>query len=300
MSHARPLTLTLALVTLPAAALAQPAAEGGSSWRFQVGGGYLHQFETDVDDGGTVTVDRAYANAGVTYAFDRRTAAGLVFSYRFDAFDFGGSGALSGLDPWSDVQEVRLLAPVRLPVGERLDAFVSPQIAWSAETGAGFGDAFQAGATMGATYTVNDRLRLGAGLGVFSEIEDDASFFPLVLIDWRITDSFRLTTTPSISLTRGPTLNAVWEPSDTWSFTLGGGYESYRFRLEEEDRIGEERAFPLFAAATYEPLDDVTASLVGGVGFGGELKLDDSDGRTIAEEDFDPAPFLGFTLRARF
>ena len=300
MSRVSPFALlaTFALAGGPAAAAAQQA--DASPWGLIVNGGYVHQFETDADGGGAFSVGRGFGNATVGYAFDRRTALGFGVSYRHDSYDFGGSGPLAGLDPWSDVHELRLYGALRFGIGERVDMFLNPQIAWSAETGAGFGDAFQAGAIAGATYTFSDRLRLGAGLGAFSEIEEDASVFPVLLVDWQVTDTLSLSTTPAITLTRGPTLNAIWRPIERWTFSLGGGYESYRFRLETEDRVGEEEAFPVFAAVSYEPVDDLVMSLAVGASLAGELRLDDANGNRLARDDFDAAPFLGFRLRARF
>lgn len=293
----------VALATLVAASLpasAQLADTAPSPWQVSARGGYVHQFEADLDDGGEVSVDRAFAQVGLGYGVDPRTSFGLQLGYRYDAFDFGGDGALTALGPWGDIQELRLSAPVGFGITDRIDGFLSPQLSWSAETGAGFGEALSGGAIAGAAYRINDRLLLGAGLGAFSEIEGDGSFFPVLLIDWQVTDAFAITTTPSVGITRGPTINANWTPVENWRFTLGGGYESYRFRLEEDDRVGEEKSFPLFAAASYEPLPQLEASLVGGVFLGGELRLEDSDGNLIAKESYDPAPFVGVALNARF
>ncbi|TVQ35121.1 MAG: hypothetical protein EA356_08495 [Geminicoccaceae bacterium] len=281
-------------------AWAQERVAVADPWSFRVLGGYAHQFETNIDGGGDLTVDRALVNVGASYAFDRRTSAGVTLAYRFDSFDFGGNAGFAALRPWSDVHELQLSAPLRRPLGERVDAFVTPQIAWSAETRAGFGDAFTGGAIGGAAYRINDDLALGAGVGIFSEIEDDASIFPILIIDWRLSPTLSLTTTPSTGLTRGPTLNANWRPIEAWTFTLGGGYENYRFRLDRDDGVGQEKAFPVYAAASFEPQPGFVGSLVAGMALGGQVRFEDRDGRLIAKEDYDPAPFLGVSLRARF
>ena len=292
------LGLSAALVMAPALTTAQPTGDGPLS--FQAQGGYLHQFETDVDGGGNVAVDRAFAQVGGRYTFDPRTSVGLALGYRFDSFDFGGGGTFAGARPWSDVQELRLSAPIRFGVSERVDGFVTPQLAWSAETGAGFGDAVTGGALLGATYAFHDRLRLGAGLGVLSQIEDDVQVFPLLLIDWRIADAVSLTTNPGLGLTRGPTLSLNWQARDELTLATGFGYEKYRFRTDDGGGVGQERGLPIFVSATYEPFPQVTASLFGGVQTAGELRLEDSSGNLVAKEDYDTTGFVGAALRVRF
>jgi outer membrane receptor protein involved in Fe transport len=284
---------------------AQPAGVAIGPWRTQLQGAAVHQFETDLDGGGSFSVDRAYIEAGLAYAFSPRDSVGLAFAYGYDGYDFDADGnGLAALDPWGDVDGFRLSAPLRAGIGERIDLFAAPSVRWRAESGADLGDAATAGGTLGATWRFSDDLRLGAGLGAFAEIEDDATIFPILLIDWRVTDSLSIETGQGLGATRGPGLAVNWTGLDDWRFTLGARWETWRFRLDDAgpapDGVGEEEAIPVFAAAAYEIIPPVRVSVVGGVDVGGSLTLEDEDGREIAEEDFDPAPFLGATFRARF
>jgi hypothetical protein len=298
----RLLRLLVALLTclIAGAASAQPS----SPWRTQLQGGAVHQFETDLDDGGDLSVDRLFIEGGLIYAFDPRRSVGVALAYGYDGYDFSGDGGLAGLDPWDGVNEYRVSAPVRWGFGERFDLFAVPSIRWTAETSVNFGEGMSGGVNAGFSYKVNDSLRIGPGIGVFTEIEDSVSVFPIFVIDWLITDALALRTGAGLGATRGPGLTLSYRGVEDWEFTLGARYEKYRFRLDDggvaPDGVGEESAVPLFLSAAYDPLPFVRLSAVGGVDIGGELSLEDSSGREIEAAEFDPAPFLGVTFRARF
>ena len=101
----------------------------------------------------------------------------------------------------------------------------------------------------------------------------------------------------------GPGLMLKYRANAQWSFLFGGRYEKLRFRLEDSGNtaggIGEDTAFPLFASASYSFSPATSVSLVGGVELGGELELEDEKGRTVTEETYDPAGFLGLTFNVR-
>lgn len=300
-----PLAVALCTLVVTAAAHAQPAGVGGSPWRFQIDGGAVHQFDADLDDGGSFSVDRAFVEGGVNYLFSPRDSVGVAVGYAFDGYDFdtGGSG-LAALDPWSDVHGFSVTLPARLGVGDNIDLFVAPSVRWRAESGGDLGESTTGGAVLGGTWRFSDRLRLGAGLGVFSEIEDDADVFPILLIDWQITDTVSLETGQGTGATRGPGLVVNWTGIEAWTFSLGARYETWRFRLDDSgpapDGVGEEEAIPIYLVAAWEATPRVRLSVVGGLEVAGTLTLEDEDGRELEDEDVDPAPFLGATFRARF
>lgn len=295
----------LVTASLATAAHAQPAGVAAGPWRTQLQGGAVHQFDADLDDGGSFSVNRTFIEAGLAYAFSPRDSLGVALGYGYDGYDFDAEGGgLAALDPWGDVNDFRLSFPLRAGIGETVDLFAVPSVTWRGESGADLGDAVTGGGLVGATYRFGDDLRLGAGLGAFSEIEDNATFFPILLIDWQVSEAFSVETGQGLGATRGPGLTVNWTGIDRWRFTLGARWETWRFRLDDggpaPDGVGEEEAVPIFLSATFDVIPTVQLGVVGGLDVGGSLTLEDEDGREIAEEDFDPTPFLGATFRARF
>lgn len=276
----------------------------GSGWSLSLRGGAAHQFDAGLDDGGNFRVNRMFLQGGPTYAPDYRRSVSLALGYGVDGYDFSGDRGMAGLVPWETVHTFRVSTPVRWGVGRDWTAFVIPTVRIAGESDAALGDSVSGGGFAGFSYRFGDRLTIGPGVGVMTEIEDSPSIFPVLIIDWKITDRLRLETGRGLGATRGPGLILRWEVSDRWDLSLGGRYEKLRFRLDREgvapDGVGDDRAFPLFFGASYRFSPRAVASLVGGVALGGELRLDDENGNRIAEENYDQAGFLGVAFGLRF
>lgn len=60
------------------------------------------------------------------------------------------------------------------------------------------------GLMTGFSYRFSDRLTIGPGIGVFNQIEDDATVVPILLIDWKITDRLSFGTGSGFAATLGP------------------------------------------------------------------------------------------------
>jgi len=274
-------------------------------WSFPLSGAYTRQFDTDIDNsGGKFSVDRVFIQGGATYATKNRQSVSLSLGYGFNGYDFSGEMGFAGLRPWKDINSLRIGAPISWGLDDKWTLFVIPSVRFTAESGANLGDDVQGGGFAGASYRVSDRLTIGPGIGVVTQIEDNASVFPVLLINWKITDSLSLETGRGLGATLGPGLFLNWEASDKWRLSLGGRYEKLRFRLDKDgvapDGVGEDRSFPILAGVTYRFTPKIQASLIGGVELGGKLKLDDENGNEVIEESYDTAGFVGFTFRFRY
>lgn len=294
----------LALAATATAAVAQPSGVAQNPWQTFVEGGTVHQLDTDLDEGGSYSATRASIEVGLAYASGPRDSVGFSLGYTRDDYRFDGASGLAGRDPWGSLHEYRVSVPWRKGFGERINAFAIPSLRWSAESGGDLGDAMTAGLIAGANYRVSDRLSIGPGIGVFDEIEDSVNVFPILLIDWQITETLSLETGSGLGATRGPGLQLNSTAIEDWTLSLGGRYETYRFRLDDDgvapDGVGEEKGVSLFLAASYRTSPGVSVSALAGLEVGGKLRLEDSDGDTIQSDDADPAPFVGFAFRARF
>ena len=181
--------------------------------------------------------------------------------------------------------------------------FLSPTLRFTAESGADLGDSIQGGGFAGFSYRFSDRLTLGPGIGTVTQIEDSASVFPVILIDWKITDRLSLSTGRGTGATLGPGLALNWRASRQCGLFLGGRYERLRFRLADQGAaphgVGEDRAFPIFGGINFTLNRRFQLGLIGGFELGGELSLDDEGGNSVVKESYDPAPFIGLSFSLR-
>jgi hypothetical protein len=307
------LTLTLIWVTgLIGAPIARcevedPSDEGPpdmkTGWSPYIQGGALHQFNADLDDGSQFSVNRYFMQGGLTYALDMKRSVSVALGYGLDSYDFSGDGEFAAINPWHNVHTMRLSVPVRWGIDSNWSVYFVPTVRVAAESGASWGDALIGGGFAGFTYRISDRLTIGPGIGAIRQIED-TSVFPVLLIDWKITDTLSLQTGRGVGATLGPGLRLTWAPISKWRFSIGGRYEKLRFRMDKDgpvpSGIGDDRAFPLLGSVTYSFTPDAQINLYGGVDLGGKLRLEDKNGNLITEEDHDPVPVLGFGFRFRF
>ena len=282
----------------------QPPPYPQPGWSAFVRGGVVHQFDTNMDNGGSYSATRFNIQAGPQYTWDFKSSMSLGIGYSHDGYDFSGDNGLAALDPWEKIHTLRLSLPVRKRFNENWSAFLVPLVCFTGEDGATFEDSLTGGGFVGVAYRFGKRLTIGPGFGVLTQIEDDPSIIPILILDWHITDRLSLGTGRGLGATPGPGLTLNYKADPNWNFQVGGRYERLRFRLDKDGRvpsgIGEDKAFLLFGGLTYSFSRSVDISLVGGVELGGELGIEDNEGNLLNKESYDPGDFLGFTFNWKF
>jgi len=304
------LSFIIVLIVFPTFSSGEEAEKNNSRPDRRVGwsafsrGGLVHQFDTDIDNGGSFSVNRLFIQGGPAYATEGGTSVSLSIGYGRDDYDFSGDSGFGVRQPWEDIHTVRFSMPLRWQVSEKWTGFAAPTLRFTGENGADFNDSMTGGAFAGFSYRYSKRLRIGPGIGVLTQLEDSTRVIPILVINWKITDTLSLNTGRGIGATLGPGLTLAWKPSRPWTFTIGGRYERLRFRLADDgvvpNGIGDDRSFPIFCGIEYSFTPMFHVSVIGGVEVGGELRLEDENGNEIVEEKHDPAGFLGVAFSARF
>ena len=86
--------------------------------------------------------------------------------------------------------------------------------------------------------------------------------------------------------------------------SVGAAYRVLRFRLSDtglvSNGVGQKTSVPVFLHLTRNFTDQMALHVYGGVVAGGKLRVEDSSGDKLREEDFDPAPLFGLTFVGRF
>jgi outer membrane receptor protein involved in Fe transport len=275
-------------------------SEQQSPWRADLTAGAIKQFETSLQHGGEFELQRYFISASANRLLDASWSAGISLYYGQDDYEFGSSPSLAGTnEPWDDIHELRVSMPV-IHRGQAWSTLAIPSIKFRREANASWSDSHEVGLLAGSAYRFSDRLSLGPGFGVYSQIEDDVDIFPILLVDWQITDQLSLETGRGLAASRGPGVSLHWQANAQWKLALGVRYENIRFRLDDKgpapNGVGQNRAYPLNLSISYEPNPDLQFDLVGGVAYAGELQLEDADGRLIQDSEYDTAPYLGLIM----
>lgn len=294
------LNASLCLSNLAAGPISSPQlGEQPSLWETSLQAGYLHQLDSDQDNGGSFSVNRANLSAGITRVFDRYRTIGLSFGYGYDGYDFEGSAAT----PWSDIHTLSLALPVRWSLSDSWNLLAIPTIRSTGASGANFPDSLNGGFIGGASYRFGDNLSIGPGFGVLTQIEDETRVFPILIVQWKIMENLQLETGRGFGASQGPGLNLNWQANDKWNLSLGGRFERLRFRLDDQgaaaNQIGEEQGLPVYLGATYAVSKFSELSIYAGARFGGNITVDNTSGNQITSDDYDVAPFVGMTWKTR-
>lgn len=299
----RPLRLSLLCVALFAAAGAH-AQPPGRGLGLQLEAGTVFGADAGLDSGGDVGVDAWSVRLSGRRAVTDDLRLGLAAGFGEQRFRFSGEGDFSSLRPWGDVQDVRVSGSLFWEPTDRWSLFAIPTLRWDAEAGASLSDGQIAGLITAASYKVNDRLSIGPGVGVFSELEDGTDFFPILAVDWQITDRLKFRTGRGFGASRGPGLAFDWAANDDWSVSLGGRYEKDRFRLDDHGAapggIGQATSTPIYIAVTRKLGRIGRLRGIVGVDLNSSVRLEDAQGDLLRRTDAEEAPFAGATFDVRF
>ena len=263
----------------------------------------VYQGRADLDGGGDVRFDGVVLRGGMVFDLGRGNRAGITLAYDYLDYSFSIPQALGSNAPWGTLQRYGITAPLSFDVGSGWILGVAPAFDWFREKGAGSGDSFSWGATFSGTRRFADGNDFGLGVAVFDGIEDTL-VFPFVTVDWRLGDRWRLIN-PLASGPTGPAgLELDYEFGNGWTAGVGAAWRVLRFRLSESgptpNGIGEERGMPVFLRLTQQFGRQTALHLYGGVVLNGQLRIEDSSGGRLRQDDRDPAPLFGATFIARF
>jgi len=270
-------------------------------WAIRVNGNADHMFNTDIDGGGKFNITRLGFNHDAAFTATEELKVIFSSSYNFYHFDFSGSQGFAGLRPWRNVSISNNSMRVNYAVTKNWGIFVNPMISYGAESDAPFWDSFTIGGMAGVSYTTGPDLTVGIGGFVGSRLEESVIGYPIGFIDWRITQTLRLSALASGARNDfGPKAELSYDLGKGFRVASSVGYELRRFRLEKkgnfERGIGEFSTLPLTGKISYTVNKYLTLNTYGGWLFDGSLELEDSSGDRIQKEDFDSAPFLGASI----
>lgn len=296
----RPLAGLLGLAG-SAALYAQPPLPAGTITT-KANATFIHQFDSDLDEGGDVGVSSASLKFEQTHSLGENRSIGWGVDYTANFFSFEGDTGLGSLDPWDTINVVGLSGSYASPLGEEWDFRIAPAITAAGESSASVGDSLTYGGIFTFTHTFSEKLTMGLGAGVYTGIEDTQAF-PILAVRWEFAPGWTLQN-PLRPGPAGPAGLEIALATGDWEFGFGGAYRSYRFRLADDgstpDGIGEYTAVPVFLRASRAIAPNFTINLYGGAMFGGSIDLENSNGGDLADSDFDPAPILAISLSGRF
>jgi hypothetical protein len=292
----------LAITWQPAMSQQAPVRSKVGDTEFSISAFPLYQFDTDLEGGGDYNVKRYFFRFDAGRQMTTDIKAGIGLSYDYEDWDFTGATGFRDV-PWGDIHRSGIDLSFQYAGIEDWTVFFLPSLQSARESGAEWGDSFQTGAVLAASYRFSPKLTLGLGAGLFTGLED-TQVFPFVVIRWQITDNLMLTNPFRPGPTGPAGLELIYTIDKNWQIAAGSAWRSFRFRLDDQEPapegIGEVNLIPTWARVTWRLDRRFSLDLYTGISFDGDLKLEDRNGNEIDKVDQDTALFGALTVNFRF
>lgn len=324
LSRVRPVRFSLCslrarhLLAVAALALTLPAAwaqeaedllddQPTQEFKFLGSGGLAWQGEADIDGdgGGTIQVNRYDAAIGFEAALTQKLTWLNTFFVGLSDYEFDGGGFAAG-SPWETVLFNRYGTQLAYQIDEHWGVRAGGVFMFSRETDADWDDGFTGGGSLGVDYRVSKTLFLSLGIAGVTQIEGGARVEPAVAINWLPAEQWTVRV-GAVPVSGGAAAGAEVEYQFTqnWNVGLGLLFNQRRFRLDEDSAVapngvGEDDTLPLRLRLGWDITPQVSLNFLAGIVLGGQLQLDDENGNTLREQDYDPAPYLGVRAVGRF
>jgi len=286
----------LGLLAAAASALAQRAAPGEVTTTLNAT--VVGQTSTDIDGGGSFDWVGARIGIDVRRQFTPALSLGFNAAYGSENWSFDTPSAFGPVAPWGNVLRPSIGLSLGYALAPDLSMFIAPQLEWSYESGASASQGQNYGAVFGVNKVFSPTLFAGIGVGVFRQI-DDTRYFPFFIVNWQITDQWRLSNPVQAGPAGGAGLELVYDFGGGWELAGGAAYRDYRFRLRSDasvpNGLGRNTGIPVFAKLTHKFAPAAQIDLYAGVVANGQLRVLDASGSTVQQSDYGTSPLLALS-----
>lgn len=264
-----------------------PGSRGGVYAR----GSYGHRFDSDLKDtaNGEFSSDDARLELGGTADFGSVRWVN-AFGYGYAKYDAQVVDA--------DLHSYMLASVFDFDVAKSCHMTVGPVVTMAGENDADWSHAINYGGLIATTYRASKELSVGLAAVAMRRIGGGVSITPVVNVNWQFARNWHLYTgLTEVAARRGIGGNLGWAFAKGWEASVGMQFERRRFRLEDDDAIGEDRAAPVYARLSWEPITGLAFDATAGAAFGGRVELDGSGDGDRNASKYDPAPLVGLRVR---
>lgn len=278
-------------------------------WEYDLDGRVEYQIRTDVDGGTDFDVLRFEGGLDLGGPPSKSVRLFLDLDYAHTRYDFSrppvaqcpNIWSCALIDPWQNVHEVDVAPGASLVLNDSFHIVAMVPMRWSFEGGTAE-SGFTAAGVLAVRIAFSDSFSTLLGVGVQNEIEDSLSVYPVIALDWRLTDGLSLLTRGSPY--QGGEAALVWAPSDNFEMSLSGGYAWRRFRLGDRlpnpNGVGQYTSVPLLIGGQLNIQRRLELQLEGGIAVAGRLEVENSRGFRLRSERFDTAGLIRGALRILF
>lgn len=265
-----------------------PNAPFSMEWSLQ--GGFSYQLRSKLDTGGHVSWSRSHAHIKGRMPINDEVELLVGARYQHDNFDFSDADPRS--ESISGVNTVQLDGAVQWKATPRWQIFAGGQAIFSVGQGADFGNAINGGGAIGAVYSFSEKFSIGGGIGARSQILDDVLIYPIIVLNWQITDRLLFSTRMTSGWANQTGAELSYELKPGVDVGVAGVFDYQRFRLSDGG-AGTTEALPLAAFISFDVGKRASITCFVGANVYGRVKVTDTSRSDVWASTYDPAPMLG-------
>ena len=261
-----------------------------------------HRFKADIDNGGDLEQTRFRLSGWALQTLNEQWEVAINATYSYHRYNFSGGAGFGQLNPWEHINLLTVTVPVIYQPSREWRFTYAPLVQLSVETRSDIGRSVSGGGVATMEYRFNEHFALGILLGGTTSLEEGGALVLLPLFSWHITEGLHFEGRLRDGLP-AYLIELSYETASSWRIGLGIETENHRFRLDNSgsapDGIGEVSAGTLRVSVAYRLEKALRLELYSGIS-GGDLKLEDKNGKTIRQKDVDLAPLVGFSVKGIF
>lgn len=275
-----------------------------AAWRYKVEVSTFRSDSSDVDGGGETDVTSYQLQAIAKRDLRSNLSVGAGFSYSYHERRFTGAGDFVSLRPWGDTSRLATSASMVVHGSKFWSLGLRPFVSTFSESGDIESDSVSYGMAAAVVARPAADRHIGFGVRLADGIDGDLDLKPVLIVDWRLSDRWRLANPSEPDALGSAGLELVHLPANDWRLALGGVYHSAKFLLDNRGfapgGIGEHEALIMFARVEKKWPSGLNVKGYIGAAFGGTLTVENADGITIAQSDYDTMPLAGVSLETSF
>lgn len=259
----------------------------------------------DLDSGGKAGATLLQLSLSGNRQLDASQRLGFALQYGLQDWSFDDPQAWGTDTPWDALSRISLSVPyTHVNTTSGWAWSLIPAVDFSSESGASGGDSFSYGVNAGLVrFLARDKM-IGGGVAVWQRL-DGFQAFPFLVIDWKLSEQWKLVNPFAASVVGPAGLEAVWSPKPGFEMGFGATWREYEWRLADDNPVAPggilvDTTIPVYMRAETEFNESASLSFYLGVGLGGEFEFLDADENTVSTEEHSLMPLVGLTFTGRF
>ena len=280
----------------------QAPAGPPSSGPFKLSGGFVQQFDTSLNTGGSYSASRAYGAFSRRLGLTSNMNLDIAVGYEFGHYEFHGTAF--GLGSTLNAEALSVVPRFTVALDRHWAVGGAPILQMAGQTTADAGQTITGGGLANFRYAFDQDHVLGLGVLAKGLLGSGVIVVPAPLVDWKIAEGLRISNIRAPEANPFVGLELEQELGSQFDVAFGGAWEFRQYRLDDAGAdanwIFQESNTSIYGRLEWRPTEALRVDFVVGSALYSRVKTLDGGGSTMTSTGGDPALVLGAFVSWRF